>query len=72
MFVVSEYYRRLALGRSCVEEHQDLAGVDRDADLKILVRRPHPVADRECGPHGALRVVLVCDRGSESAMTASR
>ena len=35
------------------------------ADLQILARLPHPVADRERGAHGALRVVLVRDRGSE-------
>src|SRR6266545_4340249 len=47
------------------EEHEDLSGIDRDADLQVFTRHPHPVPDCKRGSHGALRIVLMSDRGSE-------
>ncbi len=47
------------------ESDERLAGVDRDAQLQLVGLLEHPVADRQRGAHGALRVVLVRDRGAE-------
>jgi hypothetical protein len=47
------------------ERDQRLARVDGDTELEVGLLLAHPVADRERGPHCALGIVLVRDRGTE-------
>ena len=55
----------LAFGRARAQQHERLAGVDREPHLEVLACLAHPVPDRERGADGPLRVVLVRERRPE-------
>jgi len=65
---VARNHRRLAERRACTERDDGLTGVDGDPDLQPAVSQlAGAVADDQCGPHGALRVVPVRERRPEDA-----